>query len=206
MNLSDELRNSWRRTHRPDAMFIDARDVIQVLNEAGVRFVLMGAHGIAGWRDEPRATQDVDILVQKRYQRKAVAAIREEYPDLIVQDFPVVTRFLDPTTKKPVIDLMKPLERIHQRVFKNSIPIGDTHRIPDLEMALACKFAAMISSNRQEAKKHLDAGDFIEMVLLNLEDIELKKLRKLGDMVYEGGGAEVLSMIEAVRAGRPLRL
>jgi hypothetical protein len=204
--LSDELRQSYRRMYRPEATMINAEEVIAVLNRAGVRFVLMGAHAIAGWRAEPRSTPDVDILVQKRDQRKAVTAVRRAYPDLTVQDLPVVTRFLDPVTAKPVIDLMKPLELVHQAVFKNVIPVEETHRIPDLEMALVCKFAAMISPNRQDAKKHIDAADFIEIVRTHHEDLDPEKLRRLGETVYPGGGDEVVKLVEDVKAGRRLVL
>src|SRR5262245_65306625 len=80
MNLSDELRQSYRRMHRPQATMIDAKEIIALLNQAKVKFVLMGTHAVSGYRDEPRATQDVDILVQKRHHRKAVAAVRTAYP------------------------------------------------------------------------------------------------------------------------------
>ena len=42
-------------------------------------------------------------------------------------------------------------------------------------MALAMKFAAMISLHRQDEAKHVDAHDFILMVKTNSE-IDLKKL------------------------------
>jgi hypothetical protein len=117
-----------------------------------------------------------------------------------------VTRFLDPTSQKPVIDLMRPLELVHQAVFQNTILIGGTHRIPDLEMALVCKFAAMISLNRQDAKKHLDAGDFIDMVLTNRDAIDREKVKELGETVYAGGGDEVLKPVDDALAGRTLKL
>src|SRR5213079_2333747 len=50
-------------------------EVISVLNEAKVRFMLVGAHGIAGWLPEPRATNDVDILVGYRQHQKATRAL-----------------------------------------------------------------------------------------------------------------------------------
>ena len=47
-------------------------DVIRVLNHANIRFVLVGAYGLAGWRQEPRATEDVDVVVAARQVKKAV--------------------------------------------------------------------------------------------------------------------------------------
>lgn len=206
LRLSSVLTETYRHMYRPTSAMVNPKDVIERLNQAGVKFVLMGTHGIGGWRDEPRATQDVDILVQKRHHRKAVNALRQAYPELTVQDQVAVTRFIDPATGKGVIDLLRPLEPVYQIVFKNTISIEDTHSIPDLEMALVSKFAAMISPNRPEDKKYIDAGDIINMVGCNREDIDTEKLRRLGEAVYLGGGAEVVKLVEDIKAGRRLHL
>jgi hypothetical protein len=206
LRTSSALTDIYRRMYQREAAMISPEAVIQTLNEAEVRFVVMGTHGVGGWRDQPRATQDVDILVQKRYHRKAMAAIRQAFPDLTVQDTPVVTRFIDPHTNKPVIDLMKPSAPLLQRAFRNTILVSNSHRVPNLEMALALKFAAMISPNRPHDKKLIDGGDFTNIVRHNDSDIDLDKLRRLADLVYDGGGEEVLRMVEDIRAGRILQL
>src|SRR5205085_8195657 len=38
-------------------------EVVQVLNRAKIRFVLVGAYGFVGWLKEPAATQGVDVVV-----------------------------------------------------------------------------------------------------------------------------------------------
>ena len=58
------------------------RNIIPILNKAGVRFVLMGTHGIGGWRSAPRATEDVDFLVRQKDHQKAVEAVRKSFPEL----------------------------------------------------------------------------------------------------------------------------
>ncbi len=60
--------------------FILPRDVIAVLNRAGVRFMLVGAHGIGGWMDKPRTTQDVDIIVGIRGVKKPLAPYSRPFP------------------------------------------------------------------------------------------------------------------------------
>jgi hypothetical protein len=57
-------------------------EVIRVLNEAKVRFMLVGAHGIAGWLPQARATNDVDVLVGYRQHHKATRALLAAFPDL----------------------------------------------------------------------------------------------------------------------------
>jgi hypothetical protein len=199
------LTAAYRRMYQPTVAMIAPEEVIAVLKQAGIQFVLMGTHGIGGWRSEPRATQDVGILVPKRHHRKARAVIHRAYPDLDVQDGPAVTRFVDPATRREVIDLMKPAQPVYQMVFRQTIPVGDSHRVPNLEMALVAKFAAMVSPNRTTSKKYVDAGDFIDMVQHNSAAINRVKLRRLGDKVYPGGGEEVVRMMEDAKAGRHLQ-
>jgi hypothetical protein len=206
LRTSSMLTEWYRRGHRRDAAMVTPEGVIAALHRAGVRFVLMGTHGLGGWRSEPRATQDVDVLVTKKDLRKAVRSLAAAYPGLEIEDTPVVARFIDPATGKAVIDVMKPTQAVYQIVFRHTLPVGDTHRIPDLEMALASKFAAMVSPNRVQAKKLVDAGDFVDVVTHNRGAIDLPKLQRLADKVYPGGGAEIVRLVEDIDAGRPFQL
>jgi hypothetical protein len=128
---------------------VSPKNLIQVLNRAGVKFVLMGAHVTNAWgRVEPRATRDVDVLVQKSHHKKAVAAVQKAFPTLQVEEHPVVTRFRDPADNLVAIDVMKPSSEIHKGAMKHTVRVEGTHRVPTLEMTLACKFAAMTSPSR----------------------------------------------------------
>jgi hypothetical protein len=183
-------------------------EVIRVLNAAKVRFMLLGAHGIGGWTREPRATKDVDILVAVRGHKKAVSALLTAFPHLQAEDHEVVTRLRDPETGTVVIDAMKPNQPLYRDALKYTHPVesdGQTYSIPSLELALTMKFSAMISLTRSEDKKLYDAGDFIRVVKAN-PDIDLEKLHALGQLVYNGGGAEVVENVRKVRAGEKLIL
>jgi hypothetical protein len=201
---SSQLTAIFRRMYKPKAAMITPEAVIKILNKAKVKFVLMGTHGIGGWRSEPRATQDVDVLILKSHHRKAVAAIKKAFSDLQMQDLPAVTRFLDPLDGKPVIDLMKPEDELYREVFKDPVPVGKTHHVPNLEAAIASKYAAMISPNRTPEKKHLDAADFVSMVTTNYERIDRDVLFSFGEMVKNGGGAEILKRIDDAQTGGTL--
>jgi hypothetical protein len=182
--------------------------VIRVLNAAKVRFMLLGAYAIGGWTRVSRATDDVDVLVATRGHRKAVRALLAAFPRLQAEDRAVVMRLRDPETGKIVIDVMKPNQSIYQEALKHAHIVeseGQTYAIPSLEIALAMKFAAMISPNRADDKKFSDAADFIRMVKANA-DIDLKYLSSMGELVYNGGGPEVVQMVHDVRAGKKLRL
>ena len=186
---------------------ISPLDVIAVLNAAGVKFVLVGAHGIAGWMKKPRATQDVDVVVMNKHVKKATRALLAAFPKLEARDEEVVVRLRDPESGAVVIDLMKQRE-LYRETFKHTRTVSEgeqSYRIPSLELALTMKFAAMISPNRQTVDKYQDAHDFGQMVLQNA-DFQRETVLALGDLVYNGGGAELLEMIRKVQVGETLNL
>jgi hypothetical protein len=204
LHTSSWLSSHFREHYQPMAIDVKPERVIEVLHSVGINCVLMGTHALNTYRDEARATQDVDVLVRKKDVAKAVKALAEAFPALTINDTPVVTRFVDPATAKVVLDVMKPTQGVLQVIFRHTLPVGQTHRIPDLEMALASKFAAMVSANRRPDKKMIDAGDFMNVVMNNRQEIDLKKLQRLAEKVYAGGSKEILAMIADIDAGRTL--
>jgi hypothetical protein len=72
-------------------------------------------------------------------------------------------------------------------------------------MALALKFALMISLNRANTDRLQDAHDFSAMVTNNAE-IDLGKLAELGELVYSGGGKEIVEKVAQIRRGEMLTL
>lgn len=187
-------------------MPVTPKDVIAILNDADVEFVLMGAHAIGGWLNKRRATQDVDVLVQRRHHDKAVQSIQRAFPQLQFEDGTVVTRFRDLELDEIVIDLMKPKHAIHQAVFDETIAVGTTHRIPSLEMAMATKFAAMVSRHRAMERKYQDVADFLNMAKRNIEVLDYEKLSRFGELVFQGGGDQIMQMLDDLLNDRQIKL
>jgi hypothetical protein len=202
MRISSEITRTLRKMYWPQMSMVAPEDVIAALNRANVRFMLIGNYGITGWRDEPRATEDVDILVQKRDHLKAVQLIHMAFPRLEVMVFETPVRFLDPTTRRRLIDLWKPNQPLFKVAFRQMIFVEEGYHIPNLEFALACKFVTMRSPSRPQDKQFLDAADFMSIVEKNAPAIRLDRLRRLGERVYPGGGAEILQLVEDAKAGR----
>jgi hypothetical protein len=192
--ISSGITTNLRRMYKRMAANVQPQEVIRALNQGGIKFVLIGAHGIAGWLDEPRATQDVDILVQANH-RKAIQVLRKAFPDLVVEELSAVTRFCDRSDGLSVIDLIKAQAALHKAVPKNAYQVGKTHRIPDLEMSLALKYGAMQSANRTLKKRLQDKADFIGMVTKNLQTLDTEKLYRLGEMVKRGGGKAIVRLV-----------
>lgn len=187
---------------------IKPEDVIRVLNAAKVTFTLVGAHGLGGWTGKPRATEDVDIVAMIRHVKKSVTALMAAFPDLDAVELPVVVRLKHRDTRAVAIDIMKPYQPVIHAALKHTRTVTSgrlTYKIPSLEMALALKFAPMVSLNRSDIDKQQDAVDFARVVVNN-PAIDLVKLAVLGELVYPGGGAEIVEMVRRVRAGEKLNL
>jgi hypothetical protein len=182
-------------------------DVIRVLNEAKVNFVLVGAHGLSGWIAEPRATQDVDVVVMTKHLKRASQSLIAAFKQLEADDEPAVIRFRDRASGVIAIDVLKQRE-LYRQAFKHTRSVtasGQTYKIPSLEMALTMKFAAMVSPNRADADRFQDAHDFILMVKANAKK-DRKKLIELGDLVCADGSEQLLEMVRKVEAGEKLVL
>jgi hypothetical protein len=207
IRISVSITSNYRQTHRKAAMDIKPQDVIDVLTAAGVKkWVLMGLHGYVGYLPQPRATQDVDVLISYRDRKRAVKAVREAWPTLIVEELEVVIRFKDPNDRfkdgrpKPVIDLMLPWSTVNEAILKNKkyvvVDPETNHIIPVVEAALASKYAALISDTREWDKKEYDAGDFRRIARANYGQVDRAVLRELGRMIWKGGGKELERFFE----------
>lgn len=183
-------------------------DVIRALNKAKISFVLVGAHGLAGWRKKPRATEDVDVVVTARQVKKAVSVLLIAFPHLEAVDVPVVVRLRERDSKDAAIDVMKPVQQPYIEVFKHTNKVttdGQTYRIPSLEMAIVMKFSAMTSLYRADVDKFQDAHDFVQMVQVNPQ-LNKEKLGELAALMYPDGGKDILEMVRKIQAGEKLIL
>jgi hypothetical protein len=206
LHTGSGLTTDFRETQQPMAADVKPRQVIEVLRQAGIKPVLMGAYGFNVYRDQARATEYVDVLVRKKDIRKAIRVLHEAFAHLTLNDTPVVTRFIDPATGKAVLDVMKPTQKVFRMFFRHTVPIGDTHSIPTLEMALISKFAAITSPYRERLRKMQDATDFAVMTDHNKDKIDLRKLQRLAEYVYPGGTKEIKQLVEDILAGRPIQV
>jgi len=147
-----QVRENLRRMYWPRAARVSPHEVVGLLKQSRVRFVLVGTYGINGYRDQPTATQDVDILLLRRDLTRATRVLGKRYPRLRIVQHAGGVWFMDRTTGRPVIDLLLPVHESMQAIFKNAVRVGSSHRIPDLEMALVGKFAGFALPQRDTAK------------------------------------------------------
>ena len=121
-------------------------------------------------------------------------------------DTPVVIRFKRPDGEE-AIDLMKPIgSPLWNRLLKIAVTVkvdGVPVRIPPVEGVLAAKFAAMASPHRRALDKQQDGLDFARIVTVNSQ-IDLALLGDLGNLIYAGGGKDILQLFADARAGKRL--
>ncbi|MBC8106376.1 MAG: hypothetical protein H7Z14_07290 [Anaerolineae bacterium] len=192
------------RLAKMDHRDIGPAEVAKVLNAAKVRFVLVGAHAANGYLGRPRNTVDVDVIVE--HPKKASIAIAKAFSNLTLRDTPVVIRFTRPDGEE-AIDLMKPVgSPLWRHLLKTAVTVkidGVPVRIPPVEGVLAAKLAAMTSPMRRLLDKQQDGLDFARIVSVN-EKLDLAALSKMGELVYAGGGQEILKHVADARAGKRL--
>ena len=181
---------------------------IQVLNAAGGRFVLVGCHSIGGWIDEPRASEDVDVLIPARDVHKAVRELLTAFPHLEENEDKAFVHLRDRETRAASIDVVEPLSALLGMALKKTCEVEvdeEEYRIPTLEMALALTFSRMKSLTWGQPKKYMDAHDFITMVKAS-PAIDMRSLAMLGDLVCPGGGAEIARSVDQARRDETLTL
>jgi hypothetical protein len=85
-----------------------------------------------------------------------------------------------------------------------SIQLGEIDiLVPEQEAMLALKFAAMVMPTRRLEDRYIDARDFL-LIAKSIATPDLTKLAELGELVYAGGGRELLKLVDDARAGRRL--
>lgn len=186
-------------------MVLSPVEVARVLGRAKVRYVLVGAHALNLYTDEPRATRDVDVVTDSPV--KASRAIRQAYPQLAVEDHPAVTRFKD--GGREVLDVIKAGSgKLFRRVLRLAATVdmgGQEVIVATAEAALSLKFYAMTNRGRPMDDRMQDAVDFSRAAKLQVQ-ADLTLLRELGELVYAGGGDTLLKLLADARAGRRLEI
>jgi hypothetical protein len=208
-------KTQWQLMRKKASAKVDVYEILRTLSDKKIPFVLTGAHALGAWTGQPRATKDVDVVVKSgRNHARAVKALHQLYPQLEVRSVPGVTAFFVPGERHAAIDVSYPHRPDIKETLASRIWIEDRglrYRIPPLEAALANKYGAMLATNRDPAKRLQDAADFTNMVRYSAEPgsqpIDLKKLRRLGEKVWPGGGgAEILHLVDQVQRGAVLDL
>lgn len=215
LEIANHITFHFRETWRPLSMKITPNQVIETIVAGGVtNWVLMGLYGYVGYLSQPRATQDVDVMVAREQRDAAVNAISTRWPMLEIRDSPIVVRFADPgethggQAPQVVIDIMLPNDDCQLNILSDCVWIDPAtgHRLPTREAALAAKYSAIVSPYREWGRKQQDAVDFRSIVLPEPALIDRNEAHRLGELIFPGGGNELLEFIQLSIDQKPFRV
>jgi hypothetical protein len=188
--------------------FIKPLSIFRVLNEAKIRFMLIGAHAFGGWMGEPRARSDVEILTAAKSHVGALRTLMASFPHLKAGEQESATRLSSGERDVFGVTVWRPAKSLYREAYNHpwAVLCGvRSYVIPSLEMALAMTFERMKNLPRGDADVYQNAHDFILMVKTN-PAIDLKTLARLGKLACQGGGREIVDKVRAIEAGQKFQL
>jgi hypothetical protein len=162
------------------------------LLRSGIPFVVVGARAVNVYINEPRNTQDIDILTNQ-YDELAEWTHRE-YPDLEMQTSELVIRFSDGSN--PILDIMKPNDETFQHALKDTKQVGK-FQVVSPEALIAMKFGAIMSGHRKLARKAQDRVD-IGNILDNTK-VDLRKSAQYVQHLFPGATHAFAGIIKKIK-------
>jgi hypothetical protein len=212
--MRSDPENSLERAHQLSKQQIEdavsPHELALTFTESGIDYVLIGGHILGYFSGTPRATVDVDVIVATAHASRAIKAIQKKFPDLDLADLVENVRFSSKRKVEPFdserIDVVRASNPLFQAVLKKYTTEvrskGLVVRLPTPEAAIALKFAAAISPYRAEESRPQDRVDLVA-ILRRQSELRQDVLAELGDLIYPGGGKELVLFVEAVKAGKP---
>lgn len=210
-NKIENLQKSFELSSQQTEDVINPLEVAAIFEDQKFSYVLIGGHMLSFYTGIARATVDVDFIIGNADFARASKAINKTY-----QQFKETDRVYHVTydTKKNVvdperIDLIKDVFPLFREVVKQySVTLREgksTVKIPTIEAAIALKFAASISPNRGDENKPIDNADLLRLIKSTAKFDE-KALLALGELVYTGGGKELVSVVNDMKSGKSVSL
>lgn len=208
----NNLQKSFELSSQQVEDAVNPLEVAALFEKERVSYVLIGGHMLSFYTGTARATVDVDFIISGADFSRAAKVIDKAYSQFKHNDriYHVTYDSKRSGPKDPErIDLVKdgfPLFReVVQRYSFTLIASKHAVKIPTIEAAIALKFAAAISPNRGDENKPIDNADLLRLVRCR-SSLDNTALTKLGDLVYRGGGKELVSIVEDILSGKAVSL
>lgn len=154
--------------------FISSSSIIKILDANNINYLLVGAHAVGRLSIEPRATRDVDIVVDENDIEKAVTIIISSFDGLrrsSNDSYRIVNSCGD-----SIVDILPTNNPIYKTAMNNKQTIGGVC-VPSPEMIMVMKFLSSTSPLRNKRKKLMDKADFIGIMENN--DIDVNMILKI---------------------------
>lgn len=208
----ENLQKSYELSSQQVDDAVNPLEVAALFEDNNVSYVLIGGHMLSYYTGTARATVDVDFIIGGADFERASKAIKKAYAQLKYHDRVYHVTY---DTKKSRgedlerIDLMKDSFPLFSAIVqKYAVVLRDKDqamKIPTIEAAIALKFAASISPNRGDENKLVDNADLMKLIRAALK-IDKNALQALGELVYCGGGQELIAVVNDVKKGLAISL
>ncbi len=175
--------------------------IVSVLDRLGIRWCLVGAHAI-GEYTEPRATSDVDLLVDDRRMSTLLSELRQELGELDVDDIGPAIRL-----RKASVDLIRASSNtVFRDTLADAIERGQWW-FPRLESLLVMKFMAAISPFRGLDRRRQDMVDLIALYRsIDPDTLDRERVAALASTIYAGAEQELFALLAKVDADEPIQI
>ncbi len=194
-----QLQNAIAGRERAD-MEATFRRFIRLLDRAESRWALVGAHAVNVFVG-PRATVDIDFVVDAGKLGAILEAAREEFGDLEIVDVGAAVRI--PSLS---VDLIR---SDNHRLFHLALDLAEERegvRVPPPELLVVIKFLAAASAWRNAADRKQDAADLIRLVQTLGEGLDRAATLGYARQAYPGAEREVASVLERIDRGEDVPL
>ncbi len=208
----DNLKKSFELSSQQVEDAVNPLEVAALFESQNVSYVLIGGHMLSYYTGTARATVDVDFIISGTDFERASQAIRKAYVQFKPHNrvYHVTYDTKNPHVKDPErIDLVRDGFPLFNSVVKKyCVTIRSKEqvvKIPTIEAAIALKFAALISPHRGDENKPVDQTDLLKLIRAKPK-LDKKTLLALGELIYLGGGKELVATVNDVRHGKLISL
>jgi hypothetical protein len=182
-----------------DAMQERIATVVRVFGEVGAKWAVVGAQAINVYV-EPRATKDVDFVVESRKLDQVVERLREVFGDLGEDDIDAAVRLLAID-----VDLIRSKQHplMEEALERSTDRAGWT--VPPPEVLIVLKFMSAVSPWRRRDRRVQDAADLIRLVDgLGTDALDTGLMIDLSRSVYPGAEKEFEALLGKIERGEPI--
>jgi hypothetical protein len=182
----------------------DAVGVSKILTQSGIRSVMVGGLVVGCHSGRPRATQDIDVIVDVlEIPKKVIDQLGVLVGSKKLEKHPSFISFMKKTVlgDREVLDIITSKAGSYGLVFDNCVKLsisGNDIYIPSAEMMIVLKYTAAVNPIRQKAKQAQDWADIYSILDAN-EKINMYSITYLADLVVPGWGDDLENKIRSHR-------
>lgn len=171
------------------------RRVIDVLARVGAQWTVVGAHAVNLYV-EPRATVDIDLVVDARKMKPILQALEEEFGALQTVEIGAAVRVTSLS-----VDLIR---GDNHPLFRAALDEAEERhgvRIPKVELLLVLKFLAATSPWRDVADRKQDTADLIRLYRATGADLDRTAALEYAAKVYPRAEVEFEGILDRIDRG-----